>query len=97
MRRATVGLFFVILLVFASNVAFSQNVSRTSGRVVDSTGFGIAGAVIECSLPDSTSLSVTTSDSQGNFNMLISNDSCSLRISSSVSGGCDGFGVWGLG
>lgn len=71
-------LIIIVFLISLNAQAHSQQ--RVQGRVVDSLGQGIVGAVIESTLPDDQILGATTSDAQGNFKIIVSPDSCSLRI-----------------
>lgn len=72
----------ILILIFSliGLCGYSQESQRISGRVMDSLGQGIVGAVIESSLQGGESLGATTSDAQGNFKIIVSPDSCSLRI-----------------
>lgn len=71
-------LIIIVFLISLNAQAHSQQ--RVQGRVVDSLGQGIVGAVIESTLPDDQILGAITSDAQGNFKIIVSPDSCSLRI-----------------
>lgn len=71
-------LIIIVFLISLNAQAHSQQ--RVQGRVVDSLGQGIVGAVIESTLPDDQILGATTSDAQGNFKIIVSPDSCSLKI-----------------
>lgn len=70
----------IIIVILVSFSAHAHSQQRVEGRMVDSLGQGIVGAVIESTLTDGQILGVTTSDAQGKFSIKTTPDSCSLRI-----------------